>query len=475
MRDDETLEMTSALAVLAARSTTIPRLVRRLAERIAETLALVELELGVGEADVYRSRKRDGWEAVLVDPKPRVRSGAATRPCARVELEGGDGHLALTTEGVELSPAVVRAVARVAEAGVIHCRLLERVAQSARGAHENGSRLRRALHDASTAEDPIAASPAMRALLTQLDAVAGHDATVLLVGETGTGKEVLARRLHRLSGRTGAFVKLNCGALPEGLVESELFGHEPGAFTGAHRVHHGRFERANGGTLLLDEVGELPLAAQVKLLRTLQEQEVERVGGEHAIAVDVRVVAATHRDLAAMVAAGRFREDLYYRLSVIGFAVPPLRQRAEDVAPLARALARRLAERLGVPEPELDARVLGLLARYPWPGNVRQLANALERAMILAPADPGRELELHLNPGVGPGGPQAAAGPTSTGLRELTAELARTQIRAALVECRGRVYGERGAASKLGLKPSTLQDQIRRLGLAADAARARRG
>lgn len=233
------------------------------------------------------------------------------------------------------------------------------------------------------------ASP-LRACLEDLDAAARSPSTVLLLGESGSGKELCARRVHERSPRANAaFVALNCAALPLSLLESELFGHEKGAFTGAHAQRTGRFEAAHGGTLFLDEIGELPLPAQASLLRVLQERRFVRVGGWEEIGTDVRLVAATHRDLWAMVEAGTFRQDLFFRLHVLPVRIPALRERPQDIPPLARALAERLALRLERPVPALAPDLLAELARHDWPGNVRELENVLERWMVLGAA-PGR-------------------------------------------------------------------------------------
>jgi two-component system response regulator HydG len=227
-------------------------------------------------------------------------------------------------------------------------------------------------------------APAFRAVLETLRQAAPTSATVLLFGESGTGKELAARLVHDLSPRAaGPFVPINCAAIPEGLLESELFGHEKGAFTGASARKEGRFERANGGTLLLDEVGEMPPAVQVKLLRFLQDGVLERVGGTESIRVDVRVVAATNKDLAAEARAGRFREDLFYRLDVVSVRLPPLRERREDVLALASFFLRRTAERLPKQVTGFTPAAAAALERYPWPGNVRELQHAVERAVIL--------------------------------------------------------------------------------------------
>ena len=238
-------------------------------------------------------------------------------------------------------------------------------------------------------------SAALRRVLKQVETVAPTGSTVLIRGETGTGKELIARALHELSPRKGrTFVKLNCAAIPTGLLESELFGHEKGAFTGAIAQKVGRFELAHQGTLFLDEVGDIPLELQPKLLRVLQEQEFERLGGTKTIKVDVRLVAATHRDLAKMVQGGRFREDLYYRLNVFPVALPPLRERRDDIPRLVRHFTQQFARRMGRRIETIPSAALDALVRYPWPGNVRELQNIIERAVILSP---GPSLQVPFN------------------------------------------------------------------------------
>jgi transcriptional regulator with GAF, ATPase, and Fis domain len=297
--------------------------------------------------------------------------------------------------------------------------------------------------------------------------VAPTSAAVLITGETGTGKEVAARAIHAWSRRAAQpFLKLNCSALPEHLVESELFGHVKGSFSGAERDRPGRFLAADGGTLLLDEIGDLPLAAQAKLLRVLQEGAFEPVGSDRTVRVDVRIIAATHVDLPAAVAAGRFRADLYHRLAVFPIHLPPLRERCEDVPRLAQALLARIAARHRGGPWSLSAAAIHGLVGYPWPGNVRELEHALERAAILAPE--GRIEPRHLAfPGAAaraaPGAQLPVAPAPSV---DALAAVERQSILAALASSRGRVYGERGAAARLGLKPSTLQHRMRKHGIA---------
>lgn len=332
--------------------------------------------------------------------------------------------------------------------------LLGRVAQLSRSAHSDNRTLRRALQDVV---DPrvVASSPAMRAALERADAVASFDTPVLISGPSGAGKEVLARRIHARSARAeGPFVALNCGAIPSSLAESELFGHVRGAFTGATHARRGVFERARGGTLLLDEVGELSAATQVKLLRVLQEQTFTPLGSEQVRRTNARVIAATHRDLSAAVAGGSFREDLFYRLAVFEVAVPALAERPEDIPGLVQAIVRRLAHRMQRPQPTVPRSVLADLVARPWPGNVRELENVLEGALIMSPTDI-LVLPLHR--------PSPRAESVST-VQPLD-ESIRAAIEAALSASRGKVYGTGGAAEMLGLHPATLQSKMRKLGI----------
>jgi DNA-binding NtrC family response regulator len=288
--------------------------------------------------------------------------------------------------------------------------------------------------------------PRLRAALKLLDRVAVTESTVLLTGESGTGKELFARAIHRLSRRaSGPFVALNCAAIPESLVENELFGHERGAFTGADRRQAGRFEAAEGGTLLLDEIGELPAAVQGKVLRVLEERTFERVGGGATLTADVRLVAATNRDLQEMVRAGSFRSDLYFRLDVFPIELPPLRERASDLPYLVRHLMGEIARRLGRRPPVAEPDAVELLAGHPWPGNVRELANVLERAVILTD------------------GPRLAAADLAPLLAPLEAGGERERIRCALEEAAG---DRRRAAEILGMSYRTLARRIRRHDLA---------
>jgi formate hydrogenlyase transcriptional activator len=306
--------------------------------------------------------------------------------------------------------------------------------------------------------DIVGRSAPLRDALRQVEVVAPTDATVLILGETGTGKELLARAIHdRSERRERTFVKINCAAIPSGLLESELFGHERGAFTGAIARKIGRFEVAEGGTLFLDEVGEIPLELQPKLLRVLQEQEFERLGGTRTIKVDVRVVAATNRDLAQMVCERRFRDDLYYRVNVFPIQMPPLRERPEDIEALVHYFVGRFAARMKRYIERIPAAAMEAMRRYSWPGNVRELENLIERAVILSR---GPTLEVPL--GDVERRPADCAGDDGT---ENLDRLTRMHVVRILDETNWIVGGSRGAAVRLGMHRTTLQSMMKRIGL----------
>jgi transcriptional regulator with GAF, ATPase, and Fis domain len=309
-------------------------------------------------------------------------------------------------------------------------------------------------------EEIVGASQALKTALSRITKVAPTDSTVFITGETGTGKELIARAVHKRSQRAArAFVSVNCAALAPALISSELFGHEKGAFTGATQRRLGRFEQAHGGTIFLDEVGELPHDTQVALLRVLQEREFERVGGTQTVRVDVRVITATNRDLTTAVANGSFRQDLFYRLNVFPIEVPPLRDRTDDILMLVEYFVRRYATRARKHFSSIDKKTLHSLQNYDWPGNIRELQNVIERSVILNSGDvfavdpswlskqPARRQPPVASPMPSPGEPR--------GERDI--------IEAALAACRGRVAGPSGAAARLGVPPSTLDHRIRAL------------
>jgi transcriptional regulator with GAF, ATPase, and Fis domain len=315
--------------------------------------------------------------------------------------------------------------------------------------------------------DPIVGAEAgLAPVMERVGLVAELDVPVLVLGETGSGKEVVARAIHTRSRRaSGAFVRVNCGAIPAGLIDSELFGHERGSFTGALAERRGWFERADRGTLFLDEIGELPLEAQVRLLRVLQDHTLERVGGHRPVSVDVRIIAATHRDLRELIAEGRFREDLWYRIAVFPIDLPPLRDRSGDITALANHFALRAAARFGTPPRIPTPEDLDLLVSYPWPGNVRELIAVIERAVILGN---GARLDVAKALGTAPPSAPAALRPAPANGDEAFATLDQAvarHIEAALARTRGRIEGRAGAAALLGVNPHTLRARMRKLRL----------
>jgi transcriptional regulator with GAF, ATPase, and Fis domain len=308
----------------------------------------------------------------------------------------------------------------------------------------------------------------LKHVMTLATQVAKKPSPVLLMGETGTGKEVIATAIHRISDRNdGPFISLNCGAIPETLVDSELFGHEKGAFTGANERKRGRFERADGGTLFLDEVGELPASAQVKLLRVLQEKEFERVGGSHPVRANVRLIAATNRNLPDMIRKGLFREDLWFRLNVFPIEIPPLRQRREDIIPLAYFFIETKIRQLNIPfQPPLPAEELNKLALYDWPGNVRELQNTIERALILSRGEPLHFPLLNNEPGkVGSYTTSSLSKSVSDTAFPSLEEATRTYLIELLHRTGGKIAGAGGAAEVSGLNPSTLRSKLKKLGI----------
>ncbi len=344
--------------------------------------------------------------------------------------------------------------------------------------------LQEEIHSEHNFEEIVGNSPALLALLQQVDQVARSDATVLISGETGTGKELIARAIHKFSGRKErALVKVNCAAISAGLVESELFGHVKGAFTGAIEKRIGRFELADGGTIFLDEVGELPLETQVKLLRVLQEHEFEPVGSSQSTEVDVRLIAATNRDLPAAVRAGRFRDDLFYRLNVFPIHVPPLRERPSDIPSLAWFFVSQFARRFGKTVEAISQETMDRLSQYSWPGNVRELQNIIERAVVLSHGPmlslgkeqiwgPETNSNKALAAAAAPGAtalplglPALAPNSSSPEQPQTLAEIQRRHVLEVLEQASWIVEGENGAAKRLDLHPNTLRSRMKKLGI----------
>jgi PAS domain S-box-containing protein len=320
--------------------------------------------------------------------------------------------------------------------------------------------LREELNQASKFEEIVGSSEPLRKVLSQISKVAPSDSTVLILGQTGTGKELIARAIHKYSKRSGrSFIGVNCGAIPTSLIASELFGHEKGAFTGATQRRLGRFEAANGGTIFLDEVGDLPPDIQIALLRVLQEREIERVGSDRPIPVDVRVLAATHRDLDKLVSESKFRQDLLYRLNVVPITMPSLRERAADIPVLVEYFIARFGKKMGKKFQTIEKKTLKIMQEYEWPGNVRELQNVIERAVTLSDSDTFAVDEgwLKREPSEVPHSSAALSGVLLAHEKEV--------IEATLAECHGKISGPAGAAAKLGIPDSTLDTKIKRLGI----------
>jgi PAS domain S-box-containing protein len=371
------------------------------------------------------------------------------------------GHAVLSERGdlVEFVGTVVD-VTQQWQARVKLEKALEEIRRLRDRLHDENLALREEIDHASMFEEIVGSSDAIRRVLGQVAKVAPTDSTVLISGETGTGKELIARAIHKRSNRSArAFIRVNCGAIPSSLIASELFGHEKGAFTGAFQRRIGYFEAADGGTILLDEIGDLPMEMQSTLLRVLQEEEFQRVGSSQSVSVDVRVLAATNRDLRSAVAAGKFREDLFYRLNVFPVRLPPLRERLEDISLLVEYLITRYAQKAGKKFREITSNTLELFQAYSWPGNIRELQNVIERAVVLCDGDTFSVDESWLRQGSSP-----ASGPVVPLVTTLE-DRKRQMIEAALAQTRGRISGPTGAAAKLGIPRQTLDRKILGLGI----------
>jgi transcriptional regulator with GAF, ATPase, and Fis domain len=422
-------------------------------------------------ADVTQEREwiaRPEWASA-----EQIRSFAGQPLTFRGEVLGALALFSRTPLG-DPEFAWLRIFADHAAVAIANSRALDEIARLREQLELENAYLRDEVKAALRFGEIIGRSGALQRALHQVELVAPTDAGVLITGESGTGKELFARAIHERSGRRGRpLITVNCGAIPRDLFESEFFGHVKGAFTGALKNRVGRFQLADRGTIFLDEVGDIPLELQAKLLRVLQDGQFEPVGDDRTRTVAVRVIAATNRDLRADVEVGRFRRDLYYRLSVFPIEVPPLRDRAGDVALLAAHFATLAARRLGMPEPRLLASEVRRLDDYDWPGNVRELEHVVERAVIVSRGAP-----LRFDLGPDPRGARRRAAPEgaeATDVAILTdAELqqrARQNLRAALRQARGRIRGPGGAAELLGMKPTTLAARLRTLGIKGPAPR----
>ncbi len=409
----------------------------------------------------------------------KIAAARGIRSSAHVPLTGRDGVVGVLSLGTQRENAFSRddlafltQVARQVALAIENALAYGQVSEQKQKLTLEKLYLEDELRSVGQFEDIIGRSESLSRVLEQIATVAPTDSTVLIYGETGSGKELIARAVHNLSARkSGAFVKLNCAAIPTGLIESEMFGHERGAFTGAISQRIGRFELANRGTIFLDEIGEIPLELQPKLLRVLQEREFERLGSTRTMRSDARLIAATNRDLDQFVAEGKFRSDLYYRLNVFPVRVPALRERPEDIPLLVRHFVQQFSRRLGKTIDAIPAEAMTALTRYPWPGNIRELQNVIERAVILTN---GPVLSVHIDDLRAPSPPAAplstpnghgAPAASRQDLRSALEESERQQIMAALEKSNWVVAGPEGAAARLGLKRSTLQSRIQKLGI----------
>ncbi len=410
-----------------------------------------------------------GDEEWIAEPDWMKREGVKTFAAQPLVFRGEVlGVLAIFDTSILGQPDFdwLRVFADHAAVSIANARAFEEIEYLKARLEEENVYLRQEVTEAIGAKDIVGGSPGLKKVMQQIQLVAPTDAAVLVTGESGTGKELVARAIHEQSPRKDrALIKVNCSAIPENLFESEFFGHMRGAFTGAVRDKPGRFELADGGTLFLDEIGEVPLSMQAKLLRVLQEQEIERVGDTRTRKVNVRIVAATNRDLKREVAAGRFRQDLFYRLGVFPLEVPPLRERSEDIAPLAAHFVRVTAKKMNRPAPRFTKAHAEQLTAHDWPGNIRELQNSVERAVILAQSGP-LHFELPTADVPRPAPAKTVHGDTSSILtREDWKRHERESISAALKQSGGKIFGPGGAAELLNMKPTTLASRLKALAI----------
>ena len=440
----------------------------------------------------------EGYEAPASDKNPAVRAfrtgepvveldeelmefarEAGIRSVAHVPMTGRNGVVGVLSLGTQRENAFsqedfpfLTQVARQVAIAIENARTFDEVSDQKNKLALEKFYLEDEIRSELKFQEIVGKSEALRRVLEQIETVAPTDSTVLIYGETGSGKELIARAVHNISARkSGAFVKLNCAAIPTGLLESELFGHEKGAFTGAIAQRIGRFELANRGTMFLDEIGEVPLELQPKLLRVLQEREFERLGSARTLRTDARLIAATNRDLEQLVAEQKFRSDLYYRLNVFPVRVPALRERPEDIPLLVRHFVQQFSRRLGKTIDAIPGESMSALTRYPWPGNIRELQNVIERAVILTngPVLTVRTEDLrapnHTQESSPAANGHAIPAPSERNMRAALEEAERQQILAALEKSNWIVAGPEGAAARLGLKRSTLQSRMQKLGI----------
>jgi formate hydrogenlyase transcriptional activator len=435
-----------------------------------------------GPATAYRSGKPVVVHASVIDklsPEDDFRKLGMKEGCSLPLISGGrtlgsldlgrTREVAFTEEEVEFLTRIANQVAIAVDNAIAYGQIADLKNELAQEKLYLESEIRSEMNFA----DIVGNSPSLKEVLGQVELVAPSDTTVLLLGETGTGKELMARAIHERSARRAhAFVKLNCAAIPTGLLESEMFGHEKGAFTGAVAQRIGRFELAHGGTIFLDEIGEIPLELQPKLLRVLQEREFERLGSSRTLRTDARLIAATNSDLQGMVDEKKFRADLYYRLNVFPVFIPPLRERQEDIPLLVSHFTQLFAHRVNKKITTIPTDTMNALVGYSWPGNIRELQNVIERAVLVSN---GPSLRVPLSDLKSRGAvSHTAASPIpnsnskeSSPIRDVLEEVERKQILAALEQSRGIVAGANGAAARLGLKRSTLQLRMKKLGISS--------